>query len=55
MTLEEIDLLVIEYKKHLDVELKEWFYKWKFDKSSMMMWWAFEMLLFLNNRWLLWK
>lgn len=53
MTLEEMDLLIIEYKKHLDEELKKWFYQWKFDKASMMLWWAFEMLLFLNERWLL--
>lgn len=53
MTLQEIDDIFEEYRIELDQECMKWFYRWKFDKRAMMLWWASEMLLFLEKRWLL--
>lgn len=55
MTIEQIDLLLDWYRKELDQECEKGFYKWSFNKRAMMLWWAFEMLVFLNKHWLLWK
>ena len=53
MEIKEIDRLVDEYRKELDKEIEKGFFKGKFDKRAMMLWGAFEMLIFLNKRGLL--